>query len=164
MLMALILSIPTITTYATVRQDLSEEQKASGFYDEEGFPKQKERPAINPDFAPDEDCNIEYELKCIPGSQQSCSDLEGFNNGENNVCTPIECQEGYHDVDDDETGLCYPNSEDCSDSYLMTYDGKKRLNYVFEGGKDGKGDRCANPAYLCDDISSHEICKEYFAK
>ena len=27
------------------------------------------RPAINPDFDPDEDCNIEYYLKCIPGSQ-----------------------------------------------------------------------------------------------
>lgn len=49
------------------------------------------RPAINPDFAPDQDCNIAYEIKCIPGSQQSCrDDLDGFHNGEDNVCSPIK--------------------------------------------------------------------------
>lgn len=58
----------------------------------------EERPAINLDFAPDEDCNIKYELKYIPGSAQKCRDLEGFDNGENNVCTPIECQEGYYAI------------------------------------------------------------------
>ena len=157
----LMLTVPNV--YSSVSEELSEEEKESGFYNDNGSVKYtKDRPAINPDFAPDEDCNIAYELKCIPGSQQSCFEgLEGFNNGENNVCTPIECQEGYHDVDDDETGLCYPNSEDCDDSYVMTYDGKQRYPYVFVEGKDDKGDRCANPVYLCDDESSHEICKEF---
>lgn len=156
---------PTMYVSASVNQEeLSEEERESGFYnDTRGSPKYtQDRPAINPDFAPDENCNFAYELHCIPGSQQSCFDLEGFHNGEDNVCSPIKCQEGYHVVDDDETGLCYPNSEaDCGDSYIMTYDGEERLDYVFVEGEDGENDRCANPVYLCEDESSHEICREY---
>lgn len=146
----------TTNTYDAFR-NLTEEEKEIWFSD-----FGDNRPAINPDFAPDQDCNIAYEVKCIPGSQQSCFDLDGFDNGKNNVCSPIECQEGYHMVDDDETGLCYPNSEvDCDDSYVVTYDGKQRYDYVFVEGEDGESDRCANPVYLCEDESSHEICKEF---
>ena len=89
---------------------------------------EKERPAINPDF----DCNIAYEIKCIPGTQQSCFDLEGFNNAENNVCTPIACQEGYHNEEDDETGLCFPNDEGCWNEDTM----------VLMENADEFGDRC----------------------
>lgn len=135
---------------------------SSDFFNEDGGVKYTEdRPAINPDFAPDEDCNIDYELKCVPGSQQSCfGGLEGYHNGEDNVCSPIDCQEGYHGIDNDESGLCYPNSEDC-DGYVMTHNGTQRYPYVFVEGENGKDDRCADPTYLCDDISSHEICKEF---
>ena len=102
------------TSTGWIQEELSKEEKESGFYDEEGYVVDtEERPAINPNFDPDEDCDLAYELKCITGSQQKCA--EGFNNFENNVCSPIGCQEGYHDVYDDESGLCYPNEEGCPD-------------------------------------------------
>ena len=149
-------AIPSNTVFASVSKELSEEERESGFYTEGGLPFHEGRPAINPDFAPDESCNIAYELKCIPGIEQDCP--EGFHNGEDDVCSPVECQEGYHSVDDDETGLCYPNSEDC-DGYVVK-DGV-RYNFVFVEGEGDENDRCADPSYLCHDDSSHEICKEY---
>ena len=56
----LMLTVPN-TLFAS---ELSEEEKESGFYRENGsvISNTKERPAINPDFNPDEDCNIAYEL------------------------------------------------------------------------------------------------------
>ena len=150
-----ILLTPTMHVYASVSKELTQQDRESGFYNEEnGYPKLTDRPAINPDFDPDEDCNLEYHLKCIPGSEQDCP--EGYHNGEDNVCSPMECQEGYHSVDDDETGLCYPNSEGC-DGYVI----KNGIRYSFVFIEDEDGDRCADPAYLCNDDSSHEICREY---
>lgn len=118
------------------------------------FNYQVDRPPINPDFDPDEDCNIAYELKCIPGSQQSCSDLEGFNNGENNVCTPIACQEGYHSEYDDETGLCYPNEVECPDTMVFIKSGDDEYPY---------GDRCAPLYTICDEAEhmNKNYCREY---
>ncbi len=124
-------------------RNISEEEREIWFSD-------RERPAINPDFAPDEDCNIAYELKCIPGSQQSCFDLEGFNNGDNNVCTPIACQEGYHDEYEDETGLCYPNEVECPDTMVLESGGKY-------------GDSCT-PLYIVCDEPEHinqDYCREW---
>lgn len=113
-----ILLTPTMHVFASVSRELTQEERKSGFYSEEnGYPKQSDRPAINPDFDPDEDCNIAYELKCIPGSEQECP--EGFHNGEDNVCSPIECQEGFHNEEDNETGLCYPNEEGCRSERLI---------------------------------------------
>jgi hypothetical protein len=104
--------------FASVSKELTEEERESGFYDEEGRPfKTENRSAINPGFDPVEDCNIAYELKCNPGSLQKCSDLEGFNNGENNVCSPIERQDGYANPDDEETGLCITYEKCESDVY-----------------------------------------------
>ena len=117
----LMLMVPNVSASAN-QEELSEKERESGFYyTESGSPKHtKDRPAINPDFAPDQDCNLAYELKCIPGSQQSCFDLEGFENGEDNVCSPEQCQEGYHEEEDNESGLCYPDDEGCrTDDYVL---------------------------------------------
>jgi hypothetical protein len=74
-----------------VQKDLNEKERESGFYDEEGDVLDIElRPAINPDLDPDEDCNLAYELKCIPGSEQRCRDLGEFSNFEINVCRPTD--------------------------------------------------------------------------
>jgi hypothetical protein len=124
----IVLPVTTIGAHAsttTANEDYTIEERESGFYDVEGYVMDTElRPEINPDFAPDEDCNLAYELKCIPGSQQKCSDLDGFNNGENNVCTPIECQEGYVGADDDEHGLCisYGRCENNYTGYVLLKD------------------------------------------
>ncbi len=116
---------------------------------------EKERPAINPHFDPDQDCNIAYEVKCIPGSQQSCSDLEGYHNGEDNVCSPIDCQEGYATADDEETGLCFAY-EDCEDYGSGS-------NYVLIEREVDEGYRCAALSYICDEAEhgSKDYCIEY---
>ena len=112
------------------------------------------RPAINPDFAPDEDCNIAYEVKCIPGSQRSCLDLEGYHNGEDNVCSPIKCQEGYHTEYDLETGLCLPNEVECPDTMVFVESGDDEYPY---------GDRCTPLYTICDEAEHREedYCIEY---
>lgn len=48
------------------------------------------------------------------------------------------CPEGYHTVDDDETGQCYPNEGGCEyeDMILLT-------------DRPGKDDRCANIDSIC---------------
>jgi hypothetical protein len=50
-----------------------------------------------------------YQLKCIPGSEQSCHEV-GFGNNDDSTCFPVDengyalCPEGYDLLDDDETG------------------------------------------------------------
>jgi hypothetical protein len=118
--------------------------------------KEKRGP-INPNFAPDESCDINaYQLKCIPGSEQDCPD--GFGQNEDYVCAPIgPCPDDYHGEDDDETGQCYPDSEGCSnDEY-----------YILREREDGKGKTCSALYYLCSDSSDdrdHPACKEYILK
>lgn len=121
----IVMMLVSTTTYVSASQEKPEQtqtyveeekERESGFYREDGFPKDtKDRPAINPDFDPDEDCNISYELKCIPGREQSCFELDGYNNFEVNVCTPKGCPEGYYIMEEDEDGVCYSNSEGCPD-------------------------------------------------
>jgi hypothetical protein len=89
----------------------------TGFYSDDGYPKQTDRPAINSDFDPDENCDPKWELKCIPGSQQDCP--EGFNNGEMNVCTLIGCPDGYHNISEDEDNICYSNEIDCPNNWIL---------------------------------------------
>ena len=97
-----------------------EEERESGFYREDGYPRDtKNRPAINPDFAPDRSCDLKWELKCIPGSEQTCLDIDGYNNGEMNVCTPIGCPDGYHDNFEWENNICYSNEIDCQDGWIL---------------------------------------------
>jgi hypothetical protein len=122
---------------------------------------QIDRPAINPDFSPDESCLFDaFQLKCIPGSQQECP--EDFGRNEDATCFPLidngkwGCPEGYHTRDDDETGQCYPNERGC-----------KWDNYIFlEGGEYGEGDRCAVLYGIChkDEYKEREECIEYCNK
>jgi hypothetical protein len=151
MIMITTLAVPNVA-YASVQQDLSEEERESGFYDEEGYPlNTQDRPVVNPAFDPDEDCNLAYELKCLPGAEQECPD--GFHNGEDNVCSPIECQEGYITADDDETGLCI-TPEECEEY--------NPGNYVLIETDDGT-ETCAALYYICDNEEhiEEEYCVEW---
>jgi hypothetical protein len=70
----------------------------------------------NPFFAPDYSCLFDaYQLHCIPGDQQECP--KGFGNNEDGTCVVskrgVDCPEGYHGADEDETGQCYPDTEPC---------------------------------------------------
>jgi hypothetical protein len=150
LLPVLMLMVPNVS--ASVSQELNEEQKESGFYDERGQPiENSTRAAINPEFDPDEDCNISYELKCIPGSQQNCRDIEGYHNGEDNVCSPIKCQDGYHSVDEVETGLCYPNEGGCQEDNMILIEDTL------------VGMRCAYLSLICDDeeFRNEDYCIEW---
>jgi hypothetical protein len=130
-----------------------------------------DRPAINPDFAPDESCLFDiFQDKCAPGSQQECP--EDFGTNEDLNCVPQindghrMCPDGYHSVDNDETGQCYPNSGEsgCKDAYLTSEDRTSRFEYILlRGGDDSPNpyDTCANPSYLCNDQPDHSGCKEY---
>jgi hypothetical protein len=140
-------------TNASLGEEATEEQLESGFFNEYGYVILQNRPAINPDFAPDESCDIDlYQLKCIPGSEQDCP--EGWQNGEDNICSPSgPCPEGYHGADDDETGQCYSNEEGCKGMI------SNRIPYILLTDRPGKGDRCANPNYLCNEDPTHEVCK-----
>ena len=112
----------------------------------------QDRPAINPDFDPDESCDFNtFQLKCIPGSEQDCP--EGFWSNEDYTChLSGDCPEGYHGVDDDETGQCYPNSEPCPGGFDYP-------TYVFEEGEAGESDNCEALHYLCHgDVPRHSKC------
>jgi hypothetical protein len=119
------LLIPT-TTYVSAGPEETQVRIEGGnelFYREDGYPKDTEdRPAINPDFAPDRSCDLKWELKCIPGSEQKCSDLRGYDNGEMNVCTPIGCPDGYHNIFEDEDNICHSNEIDCPYDLVLVED------------------------------------------
>lgn len=128
---AMVLAIPTSTVLAS-----------SG---------QHARPPINPNFDPDESCQLDaYQEKCTPGSEQECPD--GFGQNEDATCVPKDdCPEGYHRETDDETGQCYPDDEGCSsDSYVMIEreDGSKYCEVLY---------------LLCDEAehSSTDYCIEF---
>jgi hypothetical protein len=58
-------------------------------------------------------------------------------------------REGYHSVEDDETGLCYPNDEECPD------------NMIFEEAKieeDDFSDSCLVYKWDCDLNEDHPLC------
>ena len=137
----IVMMLVSTTTYASATQEKpeqtqiyvnDEEERESGFYREDGYPRDtKNRPSINPDFAPDRSCDLKWELKCIPGSEQKCIDLRGYDNGEMNVCTPIGCPEGYHDVIEDEDNICHSNDEECPYDMVLV--------------KDAYGETCKEP-------------------
>jgi hypothetical protein len=156
--LVIILAIPTSASIFASADDLASIYK-------------RDRLAINPDFAPDESCLFDvFQDKCVPGSQQECP--EGFGTNEDYNCIPLindgqwGCpDDGYHSVDNDETGQCYPNSGDsgCKDAYLLSEDRTSRFEYILLTGDDSPNpyDTCANPSYLCDDQPDHSGCKEY---
>jgi hypothetical protein len=124
---------------------------SSDFIEEGGGVKNTEaRPAINPDFAPDDDCSIEHELKCIPGAEQECP--EGFNPNEDNICGLDDCLEGYVVADEDESGLCI-TYEECESGFHADN------NYILIKD-DG---RCALGYFVCDDPDHRDenYCIEY---
>ena len=138
------------------QQDFTEEEREGGFYSEDGYLLlQDNRPAINPDFAPDYSCLFDtYQAKCIPGSEQECPEGLGGNN-DDETCVPEhdQCPEGYNTEDDDETGQCQPNEEcESYDDYVLLTDRGER-----------KGDRCSALHYLCneDGQREEEYCIEY---
>lgn len=121
-------------------RELTEKERESGFFNEEGYVNsvQFTRPPTNPDFDPDESCLFDaFQLKCVPGSQQECP--ENFGQNEDSTCVPKhdQCPEGYHVEDEDETGQCYPNDECDYDGYVLLTD-----------RPDKRGDRCAYLRYL----------------
>ena len=90
--------------------------------------------------------------------QQECP--QGFRAAEPENCYPEHrdgCPKGYHSTDDDETGQCYDNDEGCNAH--TTIDGV-RYDFVLIEREDGKGDRCADLAYLCDEEPNHPACKD----
>jgi hypothetical protein len=104
---------------------------------------------------PDESCLFDvYQIKCLPfPNADDCP--EDFWTNEDGYCFPVKgdnwvCPDDYHDVDDDESGQCYPNSEDCPNDYIL----------VPDPDEEDKGDRCANPSYICDEDPDHSECKE----
>jgi hypothetical protein len=148
------------TTVSNVHISASEEKPeqtqiyvgdgVNGFYRDDGYPIDTElRPAINPDFAPDESCDLKWELKCIPGSEQQCNEIEGYNNGEMNVCTPKGCPNGYHDNFEWEDNICYSNEQGCANEGFILI-AKER------------GMTC-EPPYLCEepDKRGQDSCIEY---
>ncbi|MGH9910845.1 MAG: hypothetical protein ACRD4W_00200 [Nitrososphaeraceae archaeon] len=69
-------------------------------------------------FAPDGDCLFNVDQpKCIPPEGVDCP--KGFGTNEDGQCFPLnedgewKCPVGTHSVEDDETGQCYPDSQDC---------------------------------------------------
>jgi hypothetical protein len=107
---------------------------------------------------PDESCLFDvYQIKCQPfPNADDCPEDFGMN--EDGYCFPLDengvwtCPEGYHNVDDDETGQCYPNEEECED-----YE-------IFEEGKGGEdSDSCRALYYVCDtqEYREHDKCIEF---
>ena len=91
---------------------------STGFTGEDFKAGHHARPPINPDFDPDYSCLFDvYQEQCIPGSEQECP--ENFGNNDDSTCFPLDengdwvCPESYHSIEDDETGQCYPDSEEC---------------------------------------------------
>jgi hypothetical protein len=98
----------------------------------------------NPFFAPDGSCLFDaYQLHCIPGDHQDCSDIQGFAQNEDGTCWPETmvngtwkhvCPPGYHSESEDESGQCYPDNEPCYPGQIRDPD-KATCDY--------EGDICA---------------------
>jgi hypothetical protein len=104
---------------------------------------------------PDESCLFDvYQIKCLPHPlADDCP--ENFWTNEDGYCFPVNendnwvCPEGYHDVDDDESGQCYPNSEECP-SYAFL---------VPDEDEEDDGDRCASIDSICSyENHTADIC------
>jgi hypothetical protein len=151
----LISSTTTVAVWSTLGLLISAEVIAT--VSEDTFQSvRSQRPAINPNFDPDYSCLFDItQLKCIPGSEQKCPD--NFKTNDDDRCIPLnesgdwECPEGYHYVDEDESGQCYPNSEGCGDNEP----------FVLIEGK--YGDRCAILYFICDEVEhkGEDYCIDY---
>jgi hypothetical protein len=81
-------------------------------------PKQKPGPPGN-NNAPDKDCLFNPSLPKCASSGGKCP--EGYLTNEEGQCVPLvsKCPRGFHTVDEDETGTCYPDANGCPDGTLM---------------------------------------------
>jgi hypothetical protein len=77
------------------------------------------------------------QLKCIPPVGVDCPDRFGIN--EDGHCFPLkefgewECPNGYHSIEDDETGQCYPDSKPCPVNSIMGDNGNCISKHWCEG-------------------------------
>ncbi|HYO05602.1 MAG TPA: hypothetical protein VER14_01290, partial [Phototrophicaceae bacterium] len=73
---------------------------------------------------PDQDCLFDPALPKCASVDGECP--EGFFQNGYEQCVPQHdgCPDGYHSVDDDETGKCIPNSDGCPDGMIFRPDGK----------------------------------------
>ena len=114
---------------------------------------------INPHFEPDESCMFDaYQLHCIPGEDQTCP--KGYGGNEHGTCFLTHkggCPEGYHSVDEDETGQCYPNEEECPGTMVFIEGGDDEYPY---------GDRCTPLYTICDDAEhrGEDYCVDYLQR
>ena len=77
------------------------------------------------DEGPDGDCLFNPDLPKCASVDGECPD--GFFQNEDEQCVPDHrdgCPDGYHSVDDDETGRCIPNSDGCPEGMIFRPDGK----------------------------------------
>lgn len=116
--------VPTISTTSPP----SAEEVSKGA--ESAAQKQSQIPFHEADegFDPDESCLFDVnQPKCTPPEGVDCP--EGFGTNEDGQCFPLnedgdwECPEGYHSIEDDESGQCYPESESCPEGTIKGDDG-----------------------------------------
>ena len=92
---------------------------------------------------PDGDCLFDPNLPKCASVDGECPD--GFFQNGYEQCVPAGgCPDGYHTVDDDETGRCIPNSDGCPDGMIFRPD----------------GETCGYKEDLCQDNPSLEGCVE----
>jgi hypothetical protein len=107
---------------------------------------------------PDQSCLFDItQIKCLPfPGEDKCP--VGFGNNEDDRCVPRTlingewkwvCPEGYHNVDEGESGQCYSNGEECQDTM------------IFEGANKSEGDlsdSCVEYKIDCDLNEGHPLC------
>jgi hypothetical protein len=73
--------------------------------------------------APDERCLFDPSLPhCTPPPGEDCP--AGFGTNEDGQCFPLGgCPDGYHSVEDDESGTCYPDDIPCPDGQVKSDEG-----------------------------------------
>jgi hypothetical protein len=82
-------------------------------------------------------------LNCSPDRFGKCPNEFSINEDER--CVPlVGCPNGYHKVEDDESGRCYPNEEGCPSGMIF----------------NPKYGDCEYKDYVCRDFPDLEECTE----
>ena len=92
---------------------------------------------------PDRECLFDPSMpKCAPDENGKCP--KGFAMNENGQCFPRGgCPDGYHSVDDDETGRCIPNSAGCPTDMIFRPNMKS----------------CGEKEYVCSQYPELKACR-----
>lgn len=100
-------------------------------------------PIVADKSQPDGDCLFDPSLlKCAPDENRNCP--EGFGMNEDGQCFPRGgCPDGYHRVDDDESGRCIPNSDGCPPGMIFRPNMKS----------------CGEKEYVCSQYPELKECK-----